>query len=447
MTDWTPLRVTLSILEVEGDDKYFDPGRWVALVKLNSGANFQLDLGDPENSGSVHLKEQFDTLRITVKDKSKGTVYGSVSFDVETFRDHPVTKQWISLHSSSLSDAFKGEIGKDQRHTPRILLGYDAIPHSGEENRGRTTSKRTKETSQLERGSDDSRRKKSARDKQRAGGNLIIKSLMEGSRSRIINPKETSVTKVTKVERQGSGSNRGSKAEPSRFSSSFTKRVGKGISASPQFTRSSGIRSLLVGGFEHGEVEKDIGNKTNNIVADFHRETGAIAAEENRILKKLELWEESNAKLDQDEKVLKLLRDKAAKDLDNIKLEARTIQKDEENKQRELIGELETLEQELEDIENQLRDEEAINRQTGGGQLTIGGIELRDEQEINAIKQETELVLSEIRDAIKRNQITADESSFDPLFREDLDNHAKDLIEKRKTKTWNSAWHYWNGRR
>ena len=110
------------------------------------------------------------------------------------------------------------------------------------------------------------------------------------------------------------------------------------------------------------------------------------------------------------------------------------IQKDEDAKQRELLQELETLEQELEDIEDQLREEETINRQSSGGQLTVGGLEIRDEQEINAIKQETELVLNEIGDAIKRNQITVDESSFDPLFREDLDNHAKDLIEKEKQK-------------
>ena len=258
-----------------------------------------------------------------MKDKSKGTVYGSVSFDVETFRDHPVTKQWISLHSSSLSDAFKGEIGKDQRHTPRILLGYDAIPHSGDENRGRTTSKRTKETSQLERGSDDSRRKKSARDKQRSGGNLIIKSLVEGSRSRIINPKETSVTKVTKVERKAAeSSNRGSKAEPSRFSSSYTKKLGNAVSSSPQSTRTNIVKKLT-GGYRNAEVDKEVGAKINQIVADFHRETGAIAAEENRIIKKLELFEESNGKLNQDEKDLKFLRDNAAKDLDNIKLEAK----------------------------------------------------------------------------------------------------------------------------
>ena len=122
MTEWTPLRVTMSILEVEGDDKYFDAGRCVADVKLNSGANVQLDVADPENSGALQIKEQFDTLRITLKDKTNPTTaYGSVSFDAEMFSNHPVvTKQWITLNSNALSDAFKGEVGKEQRRTPRI---------------------------------------------------------------------------------------------------------------------------------------------------------------------------------------------------------------------------------------------------------------------------------------------------------------------------------------
>jgi hypothetical protein len=139
----------------------------MAHIKLNSGANIQLDLDDPDNSGSLYLKDQYDTLRIAIKDKSTQQNFGSVSFDAETFRDNSVGKQWITLHNSSLSDAFQGDIGRDQRDTPRILVGYDSIPQNEGDERGRTTAKRTKETSQLDRGSHDSRRKRSAENVQR----------------------------------------------------------------------------------------------------------------------------------------------------------------------------------------------------------------------------------------------------------------------------------------
>lgn len=431
------------------------------------------------------MKDQYDTLRITLKDKVKGTALGSVSFDVETFRDHPVTKQWVTLFSSALSDAFKGEIGKDQRHVPRILIGYDAIPHSGEESRGKTTSKRTKETSFNDSGFDDSRRHRSARSKPPRSAGLVVKSPQ--SRSRVITHRETNSTKITKVAKQSPASSlRGSvrdnakvsirdsakvsvrdsaKAsvrdsaqasvrdnpktsvrenvrqnvrEDIKSSNSFSKRSVQITSTSPQVTRTkvttrTSVRTL-VGGFEHDDVEQEVGAKTNNLISDFNKEVGTIAAEENRIFKKLELCGGSNAKLDEDGVVLKMLRDRAMNDFEKIRDEAYAIKAEEDRKQQELLRELETLENELEDIETQLAEEQLVNQQSAGGRITVGTLEIKDEQEINSVKQETDLVLNEIRDAIKKNQIVIDESSFDPLFREDLDTHANDLIDKEKQR-------------
>lgn len=455
MTDWTPLRLTISILEIEGDDKYFDAGRCTADVKLNSGANIQLDVADPENQGSLHLKEQFDTLRITLKDKTRpSTVYGSVSFDAEVFSEHPVTKQWITLHSSALSDAFKGEIGKDERKTPRILLGYDAIPYSSSGGRGRTTAKRTKETSQLDRGSDDSRRKRSVRSKPTgSGGKFVVQS----NSSRIVSHRDTGGTKVTKVEKVVTSSSVNSASGSARVTTTRSPKVGLSASigrgsATAARSSTSGAResqrtskiktnllgtmvSKMIGGLDHDDTHKEINQKTSTIVNDFNRETGAISAEETRIMQKLEGFMKSNAKLAQDENDLVALRNKAVKDLDSIKNEAKVIQRDEEKAQNQLIVELETLEQELQDIEAQLEDEEHIRSQGPDGQLTVGGIQIREtEQNLNDIKEETQMVLEEIRDAIKNKKIPIEESSFDPTFRLDLDDHAKDLIEKERER-------------
>ena len=451
MAEWTPQRVTLNILEVEGDDKYFDPGRCMADVKLNSGANIQLDVADPENMGTLQIKDQFDTLRITLKDKTRSIVYGSVNFDAEMFNAHPVAKQWISLHSNSLSDAFKGKIGKDDRATPRILLGYDTVPYDATGERGRTATRRTKETLQQDRGSHDSRRKRSAREiSKQSNSNFVVRS----NQSRVVSHRDAGGTKTTKVEKNMSSSNRVSSSHQisssHRVSSNLnvSQRSPKGLSSSIGRGSSTGVResvraslksnmrgkSHMVGGLDHDQAEKDIGRKTSTIINDFNRETNAISSEENRVMQKLDGITKSNAKLERDEDDMINLRNKAVKELDSIRNEAKNIQDEEDHKQDVLLTELEQLENELQDIETNLEEEQMIARQGPDGQITLGGISIKDEQEINDIKQETQEVLEEIRDAIKSNRIPIEESSFDPTFRVDLDDHAKDLIEKEKER-------------
>lgn len=447
MTDWEPLRLTMSIMDVEGDNQYFDPGRYTATVKLNSGANIQLDLADPESSGSLYLNDQYDTLRITLKDKSSGQVYGSVSFDAEMFRDNSVVQnQWVTLHSSSLSDAFKGEIGRDQRDTPRILLGYDAIPHNENESRGRTTSKRTKETAQQDRGSHDSRKKKSARSGP-AGRGLIV----EPPNARVVSQRGgRTITKTTKVEKQFSSSSRGSNlgasgrspklgaTENAPYSASristtssrkVTKRTTLGLGSSARSPKSA-----VVGGLEHNEVEGEIKEKTKAIIMDFLNQTKNIEAEEKRMIDKLKVFERSNARLDRDEQDLAALKSKAERDLESIKTEAIRIQQEEENAQRDLLRELERLEQEYEDIEIELEREEALKARSAGRKVTLGGLYIKEEEQINGMKEETQSVLDDIKDAVRGNRIQIEESSFDPIFREDLDRHANDIIEKENQR-------------
>lgn len=458
MSEWTPLRVTLSIIDVEGDNQYFDPGRYVAHVKLNSGANVQLDLADPENSGTLYLRDQFDTLRISLKDKSSTQNYGSVSFDAEMFREHPVAKQWIALFSSSLSDNFKGEIGRDQRNTPRIQLGYDALPHTEGESRGRTTSKRTKETSQQDRGSHDSRKRKSARSNP-GSGKLVIQQ----NKSRVVSQRDKGATQTTKVEKQFSSSSRGSplgaSAKGSQLGASTrgsqlgasakgsqlgVSKTGSAVgTSSRRVTKRTSqlggsIRSPkvgVVGGLEHDETEREVGSKTQNLISAFLKETAGIQNEENRMIQKLKIFERSNAKLDQDEADFENLRIKAEKDLETIKNEAVAIQREEQKSQQDLLRELERLEQEHADIEARLEEEKMANMGTQSRKVTkISGIDIDEEEEINAMKQETDLVLGEIKDAVRNNQIVIEESSFDPLFREDLERHANDIIEKERRR-------------
>lgn len=475
MSDWNPLRVTMSIYEVEGDNQYFDPGKYIATVKLNSGANIQLDLADPENSGSLYLKDQFDTLRISLKEKTSSQGYGSVSFDAEMFRDHPVTKQWITLSSSSLSDAFKGEVGRDQRGTPRIYLGYDAIPHNEGESRGRVPSKRTKETSQQDRGSHDSRRKRSDRGNM-GSGKLVVRQ----NKSRVVTQREKGSTKTTKVEKQLSGSARGSqlggsirmsgtsvpaRAEQQQLSASKNRtsaRVEQQISASRTgvsvreenlnssksrtssnrvskrtaqafgaFGRTSGI---VKGGLEHDEVERDLTIKTKSLADKLIKDKSAIQAEENRLIGKLKIFEASNAKLDRDEQEITILKNKAERDLESIKSEAISIQREEAKIQNDLIRELERLEQEHADIEARLEDEQMAASASAGGRITLGSLFIEHEDQINGMKQETQMVLDEIKDAILSNQIPIEESSFDPIFREDMERHALDIIDKEKQR-------------
>jgi len=478
MNEWKPLRVTLSIYEVEGDNQYFDPGRYIATVKLNTGANIQLDLADPENSGSLYLKDQYDTLRISLKEKASGEGYGSVSFDAEMFRDSPVAKQWITLNSSSLSDAFKGEIGRDQRNTPRIYLGYDAIPHTEGESRGRTTAKRTKETSQLDRGSHDSRRKRSARANPK-GSKLIVRQ----NKSRVVTHRNMGSTKTTKVQKgslkgsQLGGSLRGSASRVSgRVSSSrreeeskeykrgggdqhsshrvekvttitSTRRGGETYSAlgnsgvdrkvtkrTSNFNSSVRSGKSMTGGLDHDDVEREISAKTRTLADDLIREKSAIRAEEDKLINRLKIFEGSNRNLDRDEKELMILKNKAEQDLENIKSEASKIQREEERTQEDLLRQLELLEQEHADIEAKLEDEQMAASSTGGRKITIGGVESREVDSINNIKQETQMVLDEIKSAVRNNQIPIEESSFDPLFREDLERHANDILEKENQR-------------
>jgi len=495
MTDWQPLRVTLSIYEVEGDNQYFDPGRYTATVKLNTGANIQLDLGDPENSGSLYLKDQYDTLRISLKEKNTEQVYGAVSFDAEMFRDSPVAKQWITLNNSALSDVFQGEIGRDERNTPRIYLGYDAIPQAEGENRGRTTAKRTKETSQLDRGSHDSRRKKSARGNVR-GGKLVVKQ----NKSRVVSQRNMRSTKTTKVEKKKVGSLKGSqlggslRGSASRISNRAADRVsasrrneevkesrriedeggdsrrggnynnsyrgekvttkitsrrvggdnfsasgagstsGRSIKKKTTTNFSSSVRSPKSGGLEHDLVEREIDAKTKILADDIIKEKSTIRVEEEQLINRLKTFNGSSLNLDRDEKELMILKNKAEQDLENIKTEAISIQREEQRSQEDLLRQLELLEQEHQDIEVELEDEQMVASRTGGGKVTIGGVESREVEEINNIKQETQMVLDEVKDAVRNNQIPLEESSFDPLFREDLDRHANDILEKENQR-------------
>lgn len=478
MNDWQPLRVTLSVYEVEGDNQYFDPERYTATVKLNSGANIQLDLGDPENSGSLYLKEQFDTLRISLKESATGQSYGSVSFDAEMFRDHPVSKQWISLNSSSLSDAFKGEIGRDQRSTPRIYLAYDAIPQAEGESRGRTTAKRTKETSQLDRGSHDSRRKRSARTGQNKG-----KLTVRQNKSRVVTQRNLGSTKTTKVEKSSS-SVRGSKrvgslrGSANRVSSSrrdeeekkyeeqernsrrlgslgreevvtkTTRRVetvgsgGRNSTSRKQVTtRSSNRNSSMrnsnsaIADLDHDEVEREIQVKTRSLADNLLREKASIKNEEDILFNRLKGSISIQAKLDRDEREIVSLKDRAEQELEVIRSEGVALQRDEDRMQQDLIRQLEQLEQEHADIEAELEDEQLKASSFGSNrQVTIGGVDSRDVDEINNLKQETQIVIDEIKDAVQSKQIPLEESSFDPLFREDLERHALDIIDKEKQR-------------
>ena len=499
MNEWKPLRVTMSIYEVEGDNQYFDPGRYTATVKLNSGANIQLDLADPENSGSLFLKDQFDTLRISLKEKSTGAGYGSVSFDAEIFKEHPVIKQWISLHSSALSDAFKGEIGRDERTTPRLYLAYDSIPQVEGESRGRTTAKRTKETLQLDRGSHDSRRKRSARGNQKSG-KLVVKQ----NKSRVVTQRGIGSTKTTKVEKQFSGSAKGSqlggslRGSASRVSGAADSlrnpRKKQGISDSRRenfnssgrnefnsssrrddrfgsagreehvVTSTSKIQNLgasgsgstsnrrvtqrtslnfnssgrspksVAGGLEHDDVEREISSKTRALADELVREKAQLKEEENKLIGRLKVFDTSNAKLERDERELSILKSKAEKDLQSIRNEATVIQREEERSQQDLIRQLEQLEQEHLDIEAQLEQEQVLASNATGRSVTIGGVDSREVDEINNLKNEAQMVLDEIKEAVRTNQIPMEESSFDPLFREDLERHANDILDKERER-------------
>jgi hypothetical protein len=462
------------------------------------------------------LKDQYDTLRIAIKDKSTQQNFGSVSFDAETFRDNSVGKQWITLHNSSLSDAFQGDIGRDQRDTPRILVGYDSIPQNEGDERGRTTAKRTKETSQLDRGSHDSRRKRSARERAK-GGNLIVKQ----NKSRVVTHRDKGNTKTTRVEKNqslnsGKGSNHGSsfkrevvtssshrqddpmsgsykqreitssshrqdgsmsgsykqreitsssrmQNEPmsgsyrqNQVSSTSSNRQVEGGSSSRRQPEpvSAGGRSItstrkvskrtshnynssqrspksgVVGGLEHDQVESEMNIKTQNLIKDFLRETGNIEAEEKRMINKLNVFDKTNARLQRDEEDLYNLKRKAEQDLEGFKNEIFVIEEEEQRTQQDLLRELERLEQEHEDIEAKLEDEQMAASQSAGGKVTVGTIRIDEEEQINSMKDETRMVLDEIKDAILNNRLPIEESSFDPIFREDLEKHANDIIEK-----------------